>query len=94
VLSGGRLQAAGETDDLLAGHCLLTGPAGEADRVAELFTVIEMRRAAAQAHLMVRTSGPDGAVPPGWEPPRSPSRNWCCPTSGPSESPFIRHGPR
>jgi ABC-2 type transport system ATP-binding protein len=67
VLSGGRLQAAGETDDLLAEHRLLTGPAGEADRVAELFTVVEMRRAAAQAHLMVRTSGPDDAVPPGWE---------------------------
>jgi ABC-2 type transport system ATP-binding protein len=67
VLSGGRLQAAGETEDLLAEHRLLTGPAGEVDRVAGLFTVIEMRRAAAQAHLMVRTSGPDDAVPPGWE---------------------------
>jgi ABC-2 type transport system ATP-binding protein len=67
VLSGGRLQAAGETDDLIAEHRLLTGPAGEADRIAELFTVVEMRRAAAQAHLMVRTSDPDDAVPPGWE---------------------------
>jgi ABC-2 type transport system ATP-binding protein len=67
VLSGGRLQAVGETDDLIAEHRLLTGPADEADRIAELFTVVEMRRAAAQAHLMVRTSGPDEAVPPGWE---------------------------
>jgi ABC-2 type transport system ATP-binding protein len=29
--------------------------------------VVHARRAEAQAHLLVRTSGPDDAVPPGWE---------------------------
>jgi ABC-2 type transport system ATP-binding protein len=67
VLSGGTLQAVGETDDLIAGHRLLTGPADEVDRLAQLLTVVEVRRAAAQAHLMVRTGGPDDPVPVGWE---------------------------
>jgi ABC-2 type transport system ATP-binding protein len=67
VLSGGGLQAAGETDDLVAAHRVLTGPSDEADRVAETLTVMQVRRAAVQTHLLVRTSGPDDPVPPGWE---------------------------
>jgi ABC-2 family transporter protein len=35
LLSRGRVQVAGEVDDLLASHRVLTGPAGEADRYAE-----------------------------------------------------------
>ena len=35
LLSRGRVQVAGEVDDLLAGHRVLTGPAAEADRYAE-----------------------------------------------------------
>ena len=35
LLSLGRVQVAGEVDDLLAGHRMLTGPAAEADRYAE-----------------------------------------------------------
>ena len=70
VLSRGQLQAAGEVDDLLARHRVLTGPAAEADECAERLHVIQAKRAAAQAHLLVRTSGTDPyaeQVPPGWE---------------------------
>jgi ABC-2 type transport system ATP-binding protein len=66
LVSGGRVQVAGEVDDLLAGHRVLTGPAADAGRHAEL-AVVHERRAEAQAHLLVRTSGPADAVPPGWE---------------------------
>ncbi len=65
VLSRGRVQMAGEVDDLLASHRLLTGPAAEADRYNER-PVVHARRAAAQAHLLVRATA-DDAVPPGWE---------------------------
>ena len=65
VLSRGRVQVAGEVDDLLASHRLLTGPAAEADRYDER-PVVHARRAAAQAHLLVRATA-DDPVPPGWE---------------------------
>ncbi|HEY2127180.1 MAG TPA: ABC transporter ATP-binding protein [Streptosporangiaceae bacterium] len=67
LLSGGQLQVAGEVDDLLARHQLLTGAAAEADRYAGQLDVVQTRRAEAQAHLLVRTSGRGGPVPPGWE---------------------------
>ena len=65
LLSRGQVQVAGEVDDLLASHRVLTGPAGEADRYAER-PVVHVRRAEAQAHLLVR-AGADDPVPPGWE---------------------------
>jgi ABC-2 type transport system ATP-binding protein len=65
LLSRGRVQVAGEVDDLLASHRLLTGPAAEADRYDER-PVVHARRAAAQAHLLVRATA-DDPVPPGWE---------------------------
>jgi ABC-2 type transport system ATP-binding protein len=65
LLSRGRVQVAGEVDDLLAGHRVLTGPAAEADRYAER-PVVHARRAEAQAHLLVRATA-DDPVPPGWE---------------------------
>ena len=65
LLSRGRVQVAGEVDDLLASHRLLTGPAAEADRYNER-PVVHARRAAAQAHLLVRAAA-DDPVPPGWE---------------------------
>jgi ABC-2 type transport system ATP-binding protein len=66
LLSGGRVQVAGEVDGLLACHRMLTGPAAEADRHAERLCVVHARRAGAQAHLLVRASGAD-PVPSGWE---------------------------
>ena len=63
LMSRGRVQVAGEVDDLLAGHRVLTGPAAEADRYAER-PVVHVRRGEAQAHLLVRASrgrsGPAG----------------------------------
>ena len=70
VLSRGQLQVAGEVEDLLASHRVLTGPATGADEYAGQFRVIQAKRAAAQAHLLVRTSATDpnsDPVPPGWE---------------------------
>ena len=66
LVSGGRVQVAGEVDDLLAGHRVLTGPASDA-RMQEELAVVYERRGEAQAHLLVRTSGPADPVPPGWE---------------------------
>jgi ABC-2 type transport system ATP-binding protein len=65
LLSRGRVQMAGEVDDLLAGHRVLTGPAAEIGNFAER-PVVHVRRAQAQAHLLVRAAA-DDPVPPGWE---------------------------
>lgn len=65
LLSRGGVQVAGDVDDLLARHRMLTGPAAEADRYAQR-PVVHMRRGGAQAHLLVRASA-DDPVPPGWE---------------------------
>jgi ABC-2 type transport system ATP-binding protein len=67
VLSRGQLQLAGEVEDILACHRVLTGPTAEADEYASRLTVVQARRAAAQTHLLVRTSGTADPVPPGWE---------------------------
>jgi len=65
LVSRGRVQVAGEVDDLLASHRMLTGPAGEASSYAER-PVVDVRRAEVQAHLLVRSNA-DDPVPPGWE---------------------------
>jgi ABC-2 type transport system ATP-binding protein len=65
LLSRGRVQMAGEVDDLLAGHRLLTGPTAEAGNFAER-PVVHASRAEAQAHLLIRAAA-DDPVPPGWE---------------------------
>jgi ABC-2 type transport system ATP-binding protein len=67
LLSGGSVQVAGEVDDLLAGHRVLTGPAAEAAKYTQRLNVVHVRRAEAQAHLLVRTTGATEPVPPGWE---------------------------
>ena len=67
LMSRGSIQVAGEVDDLLACHRVLTGPAAEAGRHAEQLSVVHARHGAAQAHLLVRTSGATDPVPPGWE---------------------------
>jgi ABC-2 type transport system ATP-binding protein len=65
LVSQGRVQVAGEVDDLLASHRVLTGPSAEADGYAER-PVVHVRRGGAQAHLLVRATA-DDPVPPGWE---------------------------
>ena len=44
LLVGGSVQIAGEVDDLLAGHRVLTGPAAEANRFAEQNGVVHAWR--------------------------------------------------
>ena len=69
VLGGGELRLAGAVEDLLGEHQVLTGPAADADRLAGQLTAVQVKRAGAQAHLLIREDGPDGrTVPPGWEP--------------------------
>jgi ABC-2 type transport system ATP-binding protein len=65
LLSQGRVQMAGEVDDLLACHRVLTGPAAQVNRYTER-PVVHVRQAEAQAHLLVRATA-DDPVPPGWE---------------------------
>jgi ABC-2 type transport system ATP-binding protein len=65
LMSQGRVQVAGEVDDLLASHRMLTGPAAEAARFAER-PVVHVRRGEVQAHLLVRACA-DDPVPRGWE---------------------------
>ena len=67
VLSRAQLQVAGEVDDLLACHRVLTGPAAQAQEYAARLTVVQTRRGETQAHLLARTGGPAEPVPPGWE---------------------------
>jgi ABC-2 type transport system ATP-binding protein len=65
LMSQGQVQVAGEVDDVLASHRMLTGPAAQAATYTER-PVVHVRRAEAQAHLLVR-AGADDPVPPGWE---------------------------
>jgi ABC-2 type transport system ATP-binding protein len=65
LLSKGQVQVAGQVDDMLASHRMLTGPAAEADTYTQR-PVVHARRGAAQAHLLVRATAGD-PVPPGWE---------------------------
>ena len=65
LVSRGRVQVAGEVDDLLASHRMLTGPTGEAGNYTER-PVVDVRRAEVQVHLLVRSNAGD-PVPPGWE---------------------------
>ena len=65
VMSKGRVQVAGEVDDLLAGHRVLSGPAAEAATYAE-HPVVHVRKGEAQAHLLVRATA-DDPVPVGFE---------------------------
>jgi ABC-2 type transport system ATP-binding protein len=67
VLARARLQIAGEVDDVLGRHRLLTGPTAEADDYGRRLTVIQTRRGGAQTHLLVRGDGADDLIPPGWE---------------------------
>ena len=66
LMSQGRVQVAGEIDDLLAHHLLLTGPTQQAAQYGEALSVVHARHATAQAHLLVRATT-DDPVRPGWE---------------------------
>jgi ABC-2 type transport system ATP-binding protein len=67
VLGGGELRLAGSVDELLAEHRVLTGPAADADRLSGQLQAVQVKRAGAQAHLLIRDEAPEHMVPPGWE---------------------------
>jgi ABC-2 type transport system ATP-binding protein len=67
LMSQGRVQVAGEVDDLLASHRVLTGPAAEAGWQAGRLNLVHARQGGAQAHLLVRTNGTADPVPSGWD---------------------------
>jgi ABC-2 type transport system ATP-binding protein len=65
LISRGRVQVAGEVDDLLATHRMLTGPAAEAANYAGR-PVVHLSRGATQAHMLVQATAAD-PVPRAWE---------------------------
>ena len=67
LLTHGQVQVAGEVDDLLASHRVLTGPAGDAETWVEGLATVHVRRGEAQAHLLVRTDTNAYEVPPRFE---------------------------
>ena len=67
LMSGGRVQVAGEVDALLASHRVLTGPAADAGEHTRHLNVVHARRGEALTHLLVRNNDVNGAIPPGWE---------------------------
>ncbi len=67
LVSRGSVQVAGEVDDLLASHRVLTGPAAESERYLHEWNVVQASRAAPLVHVLVRGDGSSCRVPPGWE---------------------------
>jgi len=65
TMSSGRIQVAGEVDDLLASHRVLTGPTDEAGHYDDA-VVVHASGGETQAHLLVRAAA-DDPVPRGWE---------------------------
>lgn len=67
LISNGTVQIAGEVDDLLAAHRVLTGPSIDVDKHIDRWNVMYSRRGGTQAQLLVRNLGSSDTVPPGWE---------------------------
>jgi ABC-2 type transport system ATP-binding protein len=67
LVSHGNIQVVGEVEDLLATHCMLTGPASESGRYTRQWNVVYGSSAASLVRLLVRYDGTTNPVPPGWE---------------------------
>lgn len=67
LLSHGSAQVAGQVEDLLATHRVLTGPAADSERYASQWNVVHASCAGPLADLLVRGQGTCDPVPPGWE---------------------------
>jgi ABC-2 type transport system ATP-binding protein len=65
VLASGRVQVAGDVDELLATHHVLTGPTTQVDVINEHYDVVLERRADRQSVLLVRGSATQS--PLGWQ---------------------------
>jgi ABC-2 type transport system ATP-binding protein len=64
LVSAARVQLCGLTEDLLASHRVLTGPAARADAIAAAHPVVSASRTERQAVLLVRPRGP--IADPAW----------------------------
>jgi len=69
LLSAGRVQLAGEVDELLAGHRLLTGPRSDAMTTQQIPGVLRASHGDRQTTLLVRTAAGPGRPPvhPNWQ---------------------------
>jgi ABC-2 type transport system ATP-binding protein len=69
LLTAGHIQLAGEVDDLLASHRLLTGPRGDPAAVGELPGVLRVSHGDRQTTLLVRAAAapPHPPVHPNWQ---------------------------
>ena len=78
MLSGGRVQVAGDVEQLLASHQILSGQAAAVDAIGSRFDVVHALRAEAQAYVLVRGRHPAssreghpqpaGHLPDEWQP--------------------------
>lgn len=66
LLSRGRLQMAGEIDQLLADHAILRGPANDLGSIEGNLNVVQLKVAGRQAQLFVRMDS-DTDAPRGWD---------------------------
>jgi len=65
LMSHGRVQMVGMIDELLAKHAVLSGPTDDAERVADLFTVVQSQHAGRQSQFVARIDAP-AEFPKGW----------------------------
>jgi ABC-2 type transport system ATP-binding protein len=66
VVAGSRVQLHGDTEDLLAGHKMLVGPAKDTSALERAHTVVQATTTARHARLLVRLGGP--VIDPAWQP--------------------------
>jgi ABC-2 type transport system ATP-binding protein len=67
VLAAGRVQVAGDVEDLLDAHQVLTGPTEQARTVAAMLPVVHERHGERQTSLLVRTGGAIATPPRDWQ---------------------------
>lgn len=68
ILSRGRVQIAGDVEDLLATHRVLTGPTEKAEAVASTLRVVHESQSQRQTSVLIRTDRHTPIPPPaGWE---------------------------
>jgi ABC-2 type transport system ATP-binding protein len=66
LVNRGRIQLAGRVDAVLAGHRVLTGPPQAVAGLPATLAPIQIARAGAQVHLLVRPGGQEEPVLPGF----------------------------
>jgi ABC-2 type transport system ATP-binding protein len=66
VLACGRVQLAGDVDELVSGHQTLIGPTSQATNVADRLAVVSERRGERHTHLLVRCAR-HMPPPAGWQ---------------------------